>query len=152
MLTRLCRRIEQSQKFFMCFRIQEKNTLIQNCLFRLTPGAVQHELRELLTAKRCSPVQHRLCLSGCPNLNNIVLSNRFRHRSPHEIDYTSVLTLLIHARLGLEEHLNKYDVQAITREVPAHPGQFRVASRCTNLGNTARRDAGKSAQNYRPVK
>src|SRR6202790_644665 len=89
MLTRLCRRIEQSQKFFMCFRIQEKNTLIQDCLFRLTPGAVQHELRELLTTKRCRPVQHRLCLGGCPNLNNIVLSNRLRHRSPHKVGYNS---------------------------------------------------------------
>src|ERR1700722_1750246 len=84
----------------MGFRIQEKNALIQDCLFRLTPGAVQHELRELLTAKRCRPVQHRLCLGGCANLNNIVLSNRLRHRSPHELAYTIVLTLSIQVVTG----------------------------------------------------
>src|ERR1700680_79543 len=82
----------------MCFRIQEKNALIQDCLFRLTPGAIQHELRELLTAKRCRPVQHRLCLSGCPNLNNIVLSNRSSHTSRLGIVCTLVLTLSIHTK------------------------------------------------------
>src|ERR1700676_1303473 len=129
MLTRLCRRIEQSQKFFMCFRIQEKNTLIQNCLFRLTPGAVQHELRELLTAKRCSPVQHRLCLSGCPNLNNIVLSNRLRHRSPHEIVYTIVLTLSIHARL---------DQLVRKRVITARAGSANTDLDCSSISGPSR--------------